>query len=468
MSSGDSSWRMDLASGILGTMWNTAAPIGPQDMVLQRDSLPTMADPAAITVQPAQPPPQPAHPQPQGSQQQQQQEQQQEPRQQEQPQNHQQQQHPSTSGPSAMARDFISWITAQGLTGHSRQALMDHGVISCTILAGLEPEDAQEMGITTLGQRRLLQRLAQICRARDPIQPGHGVPQPVGATAPGPSPQGLGDTRQGPVPGNQAPTAPPAPQPLPACPEEAGLSHQLASLLAALPTASGGPAPTAPALPPGLPVTLSQAASSGPSFTGERVDLNPLSYLLPVQKVKFRDITDYIGLAETGEHVLESREGSQLLIRTGPKKPRIEQVTPMQWCAANMRIMVEMLRDGDLAHVHLMDYVAYTIKVSELANKYTWLSVLYYDQAYRRMQQSHKFRWGSDAPHLTSLHLIPRNPSKPTSAKGGRTSDAAKKTVICRNYNNNRCAYTDCKFQHICSVANCGQAHPATQHDAKK
>ena len=86
-------------------------------------------------------------------------------------------------------------------------------------------------------------------------------------------------------------------QPRHPCLEEAGLSHQLASLLATLPAASGGPAPTAPE--PGLPMTLSQAASSGSSFTGEQVDLNPFSYLLPVQK-KFHHITDHIGLAGTG------------------------------------------------------------------------------------------------------------------------------------------------------------------------
>ena len=42
-------------------------------------------------------------------------------------------------------------------------------------------------------------------------------------------------------------------------------------------------------------------------------------------------------------------------------------------------------------------YLRYTIKIGELNQKYTWASILLYDDDYRRRQAELDFPWGSDA-----------------------------------------------------------------------
>ena len=129
----------------------------------------------------------------------------------------------------------------------------------------------------------------------------------------------------------------------------------------------------------------------------------------------------------------------------------LESVTPMQWSAANMKIMVTLLCEGELSNNSIM---AHTIKILDLAQKYTWVSVLHYDRAYREMQQVYKYRRASDSPHLSALHLTPRGPSlKPSMNKSPKTSNAFKgPRPICIQYNKGGCTYgAACQFRHICS-----------------
>ena len=71
---------------------------------------------------------------------------------------------------------------------------------------------------------------------------------------------------------------------------------------------------------------------------GERVDLDPLNYLLPKVKAKHLDITDYV--QTTGQEVEEVLSGSgdrQIILKSGPKKIQLENVRPMQWVAAHLK-----------------------------------------------------------------------------------------------------------------------------------
>ena len=56
------------------------------------------------------------------------------------------------------------------------------------------------------------------------------------------------------------------------------------------------------------------------------------------------------------------------------------------WIAANACITGALYDSDDLDHGAAKDYMAYTAKTGELASKYTWASVLAYDQEYRRRQ----------------------------------------------------------------------------------
>ena len=55
---------------------------------------------------------------------------------------------------------------------------------------------------------------------------------------------------------------------------------------------------------------------------------------------------------------------------SGPRKPKLDTVTPMQWSATNIKILMELLREGKLSQQVMFDYLAYTVKVSELAEGY--------------------------------------------------------------------------------------------------
>ena len=71
----------------------------------------------------------------------------------------------------------------------------------------------------------------------------------------------------------------------------------------------------------------------------------------------------------------------------------------------------------------LDDYLAYTVKIGELATRFTWALVLLYDDDYRRRQAEMDFCWGSDAPHLSMVILKER----PSSQKpGGGRPDYAR------------------------------------------
>ena len=134
-----------------------------------------------------------------------------------------------------------------------------------------------------------------------------------------------------------------------------------------------------------------------------RLDLNPLIYLLPNQRPKYKDIVDYVQEeSDPVEEIVGQAEGAQVIVRSGAKREQ-EQVSPMQWSTANLRILIDLLREGQLQPQSILDYLAYTIKVSSLATLYTWPSVLQWDRAYHRLQQQMGFQWGSDSSHLVSL-----------------------------------------------------------------
>ena len=97
------------------------------------------------------------------------------------------------------------------------------------------------------------------------------------------------------------------------------------------------------------------------------------------------------------------------MLKTGPKKPRLERVNQMQWTAASCRILAKLLLEGKIGVDGVAHYLSYTVKISCLAQRYVWATVLLYDREYRRAQANYNFPWGSDVPHLVSVHLVRRN-----------------------------------------------------------
>ena len=196
-----------------------------------------------------------------------------------------------------------------------------------------------------------------------------------------------------------------------------------------------------------------------------RVDLDPQAFLHHNQgnNNKYRHIVDFIPKSAVhSDEEYELLDGLSIRVKGRNSQTKLETVTPAQWVSANARILADIMVNDHtrLSPNQVLDYLAYTTKVGELATKFTWSSVIQYDDDYRSLQQQYGFRWGSDTPHLSTLNLELR----------GKAQKAKKEPIkaVCRFYNSGVCSYQPCRFKHVCS--DCGADHPKSSHDvsAKK
>ncbi len=188
---------------------------------------------------------------------------------------------------------------------------------------------------------------------------------------------------------------------------------------------------------------------------------------------KHKDIVDYIHLVTpvSEDHVISEGGDVQVLFRTAPRKPSLQNIAVEDWTLANTRIMDALYTQGELCGNAVRDYMAYTAKVCELFRRYERVSVLQYDREYRCLQAQFQFRWGTDAPHLHTVHLRSKVRGKPTEkdvefAVPGHMTHG-RQTQVCRLFNSARegCTYgSSCKFLHVYSEPGCQESHPRRQH----
>lgn len=169
--------------------------------------------------------------------------------------------------------------------------------------------------------------------------------------------------------------------------------------------------------------------------------------------------SDLGGPREASEQVLSEHDGQSIVVKSGSKKLKLDNISPAQWIGANARILAELLRQGRLQYHQVPQYLGYTAKIGDLALRYSWLSVLFYDNEYRYLQSQYQFDWGRDAPHLATTRLRERQTASSSSARPSKQG-----SPICRNYNSKGCTYSNCSFRHICSEAGCGKPHPKSGH----
>ena len=192
------------------------------------------------------------------------------------------------------------------------------------------------------------------------------------------------------------------------------------------------------------------------------------------------DITDFISSTVEEEIIVGGNGSQQVVVKSGPRKPKLENVSLAQWSVANLAILYKLVGEGKLHGGNILDYLSYTTKICQLVQKYTLVSVLLYDREYRQLQARHDFRWGTDVPHFHTIHLLPRT-TRPVQPPAGKTFGTASKAtspvspltldgkVICKLFNSkNGCHYKECRFMHQCSVPGCYQYHSAQNHNQSK
>ena len=160
-----------------------------------------------------------------------------------------------------------------------------------------------------------------------------------------------------------------------------------------------------------------------------------------------------------------------LVISSGPEKPKLESLSIAQWVVGNTRIFHSLPNSGKLPSAQdVQHYLVYTVKIMELSSKFSWSSVLQYDDEFRHIQAVYNYPWSFDSHHF---HTVIREPKRYVVGKSPLGSALANFSpdgrVICRNFNRVKgCSLADCHFAHVCNrqvkARACGLAHPSHSH----
>ena len=325
--------------------------------------------------------------------------------------------------PQPAATEFSRWLTSKGVTATNIAVLTTSGFNDIRTLQHITEDDCTTLNIGPLGQRRLVLALTD----EEDYQSG-----------------GPRNTRD--------------------------LTASLGQLFRNVPTADQPSSST------------SRAVERPARATGESRSTLATMFLLPQKKAQYLDIVDFVEknyfktVSEDVETCLSASDDIRVLLKTGTKV-KLENVTPMQWTGASLRILAELVNRGSIVQDDMFCYLAYMAKICQLTEGHTWQSVLMYDRAYRQLQAQHQFEWGSDYPHLSTVHLLPRNvPSGNASKSADNKQKKAQKSdksafsrqgassEVCKLFNHHgECPYNDkCRYRHVCSE--CGKPHPFLQH----
>lgn len=145
------------------------------------------------------------------------------------------------------------------------------------------------------------------------------------------------------------------------------------------------------------------------------------------------------------------------------KHVKLESVNPAQWVVASNKILLAMWDESHLSVQEVRDYICHQIKIGELATRYTWASVIQYDQEYRDKQAEMQYSFGSDAGHLSRVILRDRDSvSKQPQTKSKQRYKEPHS--VCLLFNSDKgCHFASkCKFEHVCSV--CMKSHSRMEH----
>jgi len=225
------------------------------------------------------------------------------------------------------------------------------------------------------------------------------------------------------------------------------------------------------------------APTPAPAMNQAAVFLRPGKLLNGEKALRIVDFLDNLIPLEE-EETLSNQGLAQIVVKYGPKKPKLENITISQWVIANTRIFYTLLSEGKLANSNqIQTYLAYTVKIMELTSKYEWKSILMYDDEFRKLQAIYHYPWDFDSHHLhtvlltpiaKSLHTIGVNkPTNTYNTNNNNRNQFANFTtdgrIICRNCNSTKgCTLHSCNFVHLCNrkVAGkaCGEPHAGHYH----
>lgn len=226
-----------------------------------------------------------------------------------------------------------------------------------------------------------------------------------------------------------------------------------------------------------------------PTINQSEILLRPTRTNDPTRGKPLR-IVDFVSRLRPSEEekVFASDNNCVLKLSLQDTKPKLSSVTVEQFNIANLRIFYELLFSSKLPSMQeIREYLAYSVKVLELATKYSWQSVLHYDDEFRVLQHTYGYPWSTDHSHLHEVLLIPRWAAKSTASGAGYNSSynpgesgnlksfivarLPNGEEICRLYNSKKgCQRSPCKYSHVCNrkvgSQACGKNHQGCLHSS--
>ena len=346
--------------------------------------------------------------------------------------------------------DFREFCTLNSLSSDTVAALINNGVDSILALKSLVKGDLEEIGIP-LGQRRI-------------IELATGIERTVLS-----SPQGTALH-------NIKPPSPQIPSPQNPALLNTLPSPQGAALLNTLTPSPQGAGQTG-GVQPGVAGDNVQSSLQAGQFSAQDALAPPgrqtcrlLGITPQGENIEYLRIVNFVSVLESREEErIPLPDGSYIVQKGTRRKPAVESVSPLQYMEATAKIAVALSQKGLLSEQGQKDYMAYTVMIAQLGQKYTWPSVMLYDDAYRKAQAIDNSTWGSDLSHARDITLCPRD--KPAAASGDKVAGKAvsgggdknkgkpsrrgrsrnQEERICFAFNHgNPCPRTPCNYRHVC------------------
>ena len=97
-------------------------------------------------------------------------------------------------------------------------------------------------------------------------------------------------------------------------------------------------------------------------------------------------LVDFVSGNVEEEIVVGGSGSHQVILKSGPKKPKLENVSLAQWTIPNLSILYRLHGEAKLTREGILDYLSYTTKVCQLVQRFNLVSVLLYDREYRKLQ----------------------------------------------------------------------------------
>lgn len=170
-----------------------------------------------------------------------------------------------------------------------------------------------------------------------------------------------------------------------------------------------------------------------------------------------RDIRDFVTLLHHERPERTSVRLGDVELTLPDSKPKVDNISPLQYMEASLRIMREMaIKDGD-SREKILEYAGYLIKIANMGQRFMWRSVLKYDAEYRKSQASSNFPWGADSSYMMQIFLREEQNKSGTHRYEGSNPqtkyDPISRKPVCNRYNSSQgCTMKNCRYAHMCRV----------------